>query len=607
MNVMHRYRVCVWSVAAFCIGWIIHFGVGHAADPGSRRPQSPPLPTLGRVVPGDLDADGQITWNDYRMLGMLVADPGRFAREFPVRESEVSGLAIRADVNRDLSVNARDLDEIKRLLRFPVDVPATAGASPAASQMPIGINLSGVSYWSSEWIFVDAFKQFGLLHPPNVAEPYEPNSNGWPRLGPDQIATGLLFRDIGDHYPSGYYICRYEGKGRIEYGGCAKSGRASPGRLEVRVDPGNSGISVKISGASADDPIRNVRLWMPGFENARCTFHPLFLERLRGFKVLRFMDWQCTNYSTLREWSQRTTPEAETQTGPGGVAVEHMIELCNELDASPWFCMPHMASDSFVLEFAKLVKARLKPELKVYLEYSNEVWAAGQGPGPGAYAAGKGRGLSDDPGIALNRFYSDRSVEIFRIWEKEFEGKSRLVRVMGAQAGWPERSLERMNWRDAHKHVDALAVADYLDAGDLTKPPDVNSVDDLLNRARDQLAVAREMVRKHKAIADKYHVSLITYEGGPGFVTSRSDPRDEVVTKLCIAAHRDPRIYDLYAQLLADWKNAGGGLFMGFNSCGVTSKWGSWGHLEHQDQPILTAPKYRALRDALEGRAASPR
>ena len=50
---------------------------------------------------------------------------------------------------------------------------------------------------------------------------------------------------------------------------------------------------------------------MPGFENAKSPFHPLFLERLAPFEVLRFMKWQRTENSHdahLGQAPNRTTP-----------------------------------------------------------------------------------------------------------------------------------------------------------------------------------------------------------------------------------------------------------------------------------------------------------
>jgi hypothetical protein len=51
-----------------------------------------------------------------------------------------------------------------------------------------------------------------------------------------------------------------------------------------------------------------------------------------------------------------------------------MVQLCNYLKINPWFCIPHLADDDYVRQFALLVKNSLDPALKVYIEYSNEVW-----------------------------------------------------------------------------------------------------------------------------------------------------------------------------------------------------------------------------------------
>ena len=61
---------------------------------------------------------------------------------------------------------------------------------------------------------------------------------------------------------------------------------------------------------------------MPGFENAKSLFHPLFVERLGPAKVVRFMDWQRTNNSTLSKWADRPKPEDPTYATDRGVPVD---------------------------------------------------------------------------------------------------------------------------------------------------------------------------------------------------------------------------------------------------------------------------------------------
>src|SRR5207249_8596750 len=122
------------------------------------------------------------------------------------------------------------------------------------------------------------------------------------------------------------------------------------------------------------DTVADIRVWMPGFENAASPFHPLFLERLAPFEAIRFMKWQRTETSPTRSWDQRAKLDDERWSTDAGVPPELMIDLVNAGRANPWFCMPHLADDDYVRRFARLVKERLRPDLKVYVEYSNEVW-----------------------------------------------------------------------------------------------------------------------------------------------------------------------------------------------------------------------------------------
>lgn len=48
-------------------------------------------------------------------------------------------------------------------------------------------------------------------------------------------------------------------------------------------------------------------------------------------QVLRFMDWMRTNSEDLPPWDDRTTPRHDTQSRPGGVALEYIIALCNQV------------------------------------------------------------------------------------------------------------------------------------------------------------------------------------------------------------------------------------------------------------------------------------
>jgi hypothetical protein len=57
--------------------------------------------------------------------------------------------------------------------------------------------------------------------------------------------------------------------------------------------------------------------------------------------------------------------------------LEDIVQLSNVLGTNAWLCVPHTASDEWVLNFARLIKTTLRPDVKIYIEWSNEVWNRG--------------------------------------------------------------------------------------------------------------------------------------------------------------------------------------------------------------------------------------
>ena len=287
----------------------------------------------------------------------------------------------------------------------------------------IGINLAGIADWNTELPFVDVFRMARPWisqrrgarwggGPPLELDPY-----GWvKRLEPDCWAETLMCTIDGGHYPSGVYTVLYEGEGQLDFRNAARPLSAEPGRIRIAVDAKKGAIFLRLLKTNPARPVRKIRVILPGYEKTYqcCPWNPPFLKRWAGMACLRFMDWMKTNGSEIRRWSDRPVPEDATFSRRG-VPVEWMVDLCNRIGAAPWFCMPHQADDDFVRRFAEVVKARLDPELPVYVEYSNEVW---NGIFPQhRYAAEQGQrlGFGDKPWEAAWRFTAYRSVQIFRI------------------------------------------------------------------------------------------------------------------------------------------------------------------------------------------------
>ena len=223
-------------------------------------------------------------------------------------------------------------------------------------------------------------------------------------------------------------------------------------------------------------------------------FNPDYLLFLRNFKVIRMMNLMesslkklCFNATDCPEevgtWEYRAmmndavwggndgrTPDEDHK----GVPMEVMVALANTLQRDIWVNMPHVATNDYVKNYAKYVDENLDSNLKVYVEYSNEVW----NPGFAAhnYAISKGKELNldavpaefensnrDADYFARLRYYSQRAEEMFILWKSQMGSASdtRLVRVLGSFIG--DRVLtEQMLKNVVINNIDAVAIAPYF-------------------------------------------------------------------------------------------------------------------------------------------------
>lgn len=498
-------------------------------------------------------------------------------------------------------------------LGAPLCAAAQAPAPPSARPR-LGINLAGPADWNTELPFVDVFRQSRPWISQRNGEawgkgpPLEIDELGWvKRLPPGVYAESMLCTISGGHYPSGVYTVFYEGEGKIEFGKGPEVVESRPGRIRVRVDASRGGFSLQLRETNPENYARNIRVIMPGFEGTweKDPFHPALLERWRGFACFRFMDWMHTNGSEIRAWADRPTL-AHATFSKRGVALEWMIELCNRTKIDPWFCMPHLADDDFVRRFAGMVRARLDPESKVYIEYSNEVWNGqfAQSKYAGGRGVELGLGPKERPWEAGWHFTAVRSLEIFRIWEEVFGGHGRFVRVLPTQAGVGSVAEGVCGFRDAHKGADALAGAPYMPysigrgkSADIGKEMAGWTADQMLDHfEKTAFADSLERMRKDKAIADKYGLRLVAYEAGQHMVAFVRDRELlEKITATMHAANRHPRMGDMYLRYFDAWAAAGGDVMAVFSSIGRWSNHGAWGLAEFYDSAPAEYPKLDAV------------
>jgi hypothetical protein len=512
---------------------------------------------------------------------------------------------------------------------------ATRSTSPSL-RSPIGTNLDGIAYWSPEIPFVDVMKSSsGWISGDSSAwdngKPLDLDSNGWVRsLAPGQIARKLMLREMGDRYPSGRYVVRYQGEGTLKFGFAAKVISEKPGELQIDVTPGDAGVLLNIERTNPANYVRNVAVIMPGgicegdsfthitspadcvarpflsfVDNRQILFYPVFANRLRSYSVLRFMDWMATNNSPVKDWSQRTPMSYSTWMTTSGAPVEVMIALANLVGAHPWFNIPHQSDDAYAREFAAIVSARLDPVLCVYVEDSNEVWNAQFAQ----YAYIVSQAAAQTPRIDNMQYHALRTRTIGQIFKAAI-GDSRVVAVLGAQAAVPWTATQGLEYLRSQRGtnptlgVDAVAIAPYF--GVVPTPKEAAkftamTLDTFVAYVRNtELPRIPNLVANYRAVANRYNLRLLAYEGGQHMVASAGAENDVALNALFDAFNRDPRVKDLYLEYLAGWKRSGGELFVHFGDVSRYTKFGRWGALEYISQPRANAPKFDALQTFME-------
>ncbi len=484
-------------------------------------------------------------------------------------------------------------------------------------KLPIGINLGVMCAMNRELVFVDGMKMATRWfyvdeieargRPPGIGGPRShegllpvpTDAHGWPLPENGRPVMSYLLRDMDGHYPTGTWVCTWEGEGEITFGGPARVTARGDHRLEVNVTSSRRYTTLTVTKVDPEDPVRNIRFLMPGFEEAESPFNPRALERLKPFQVIRFYPWQKPQHATGR-WEDRATLETAVQTGGNGVAVEYMVDLCNVLGARPWFTMPHLADDEYVRNFAALVKERLDPELSMYVEFSNEVWNTDFPQTRWALAQAR------ELGIRAPEITAREAARDFRIWHDVFgDEKERAIRVAAGHLHNPfvlQVMVEALG-----DEVDAIAIGAYFGLKAKDEGFDADTpADEILAAARRNLeGLVMERLRQHRMIANRHgekigrHVPVIAYEGGQHIVPRRvlTPGRGGLALspEAVIAAQKLPAMYDAYRTLLEKSPEAGLELFVAYSFVGGYNASSTFGHLEYLDQPFEQAPKFRAL------------
>lgn len=475
-----------------------------------------------------------------------------------------------------------------------------AAPIPARPHLPAayGINVYTPAYWGNERSFMNLAAGGGWRSVVNnkwsELDPKRLSLAGFPAMiAPDEdIALGLT-KPPAAHRQDVRIHCQFEGRGEVD--GLDMADRQNGVNfIDFTWKPTSEVVHFVIKSTDPANPIRALDCREANADPKR-VFDPLFVESVRPFKVVRFMDWQKANGNLPADWGRRTLPVAISQDSPYGVAVEHMVALANEAGVDPWFVMPWNATTDYMDRFARYVHDNVDPQRSVYVEIGNEVWNPGFPVAQQAINEGLKAGLSTDRDEARMRRYAQRSVEGFQSWEKAFaDNPRRLVRVLAGQNVWPALFRHAIDYRDTARHVDAISSALYFGIDTLDDPnmptADLGPIFAKLNISMDETF---RQAGEFKKIADQKGLRYIGYEAGQHMLYEGQDPN---VTK---RLSRDPRMADVYRRFLGEWKRQFGDLLVLYTSVSQPYKETHFGLAEYSGQPLSETPKRRAVLEVL--------
>jgi hypothetical protein len=431
----------------------------------------------------------------------------------------------------------------------------------------VGVNISewggvGTDY-VGEKVWADAMRshrQWGQPYTWNAAVTLD--TNGWPTADASCLVyhglttgnnhgTYRLSFDCGN--PSGVTIAEDWGGGVVQN----KSVSGSRVSYDLMVsDTNNSQLHLVFT--STGGGVRNVKLMRPvarGSTTSYATnqvFTAPLLAAVAPFSVLRYMHWMNLDAPLCdMEWPNRTRWSYATQRGvnpygwgTAGPSWESVIKFANAAGKDAWIGLPIRADDNYIRNLALLIRdgndvcASLRPDLKLYLEYGNEIWNSGtyyQQWGWVTNAAFSVPALrfdgTTDPITLAYRYQAMRTVQISDIFRSVFGSDAMMTRIrpvvchqqnyidicnrtMTFIDRYYAKRDSRSNWGDPHPvnyYVYGFSSSTYFYPG--YAPPTL-TLDNIWNSGTFVAANHYNALKSSAAIAKMYGLAYLAYEGG---------------------------------------------------------------------------------------------
>lgn len=364
---------------------------------------------------------------------------------------------------------------------------------------------------------------------------------------------------------------------------------------------------------STNAGITDLRIVRPGYAlETEKIFTDEYVELCKeaDFKCYRFYDlqniWQGEpEFPAKTTWERRRTPDDASQQPTyyfggkrDGWCWEYIIELANILNKDIWVNFLISCDENYVREAATMLNENLNPNINIYVENSNEVWAPDWNT-HGPYNQAQAEFYE----ISFDENYARRTVELSNIFAEVFgedQINDRIRVILAGQASWHERSDVHLNYINdtfgpPKDYVYATSEALYFGTtkqGGLPHEVIMGMFEDIDAQINDDSR--HNYRRNHLDKAEDWGLpgGCTSYEGGPHVPAGGGQHNLDNL----IIAHRTPEMENVikynYEQ---GWFDIGGGLALYFTLWSGYNRYGCWGITDDYTNPDRNH-KMKAIR-----------
>lgn len=365
----------------------------------------------------------------------------------------------------------------------------------------------------------------------------------------------------------------------------------------------------KTSSSAANSGISKLRINRPGYpisSTQTFTTEYLVLCKSASFACYRFYTlnnvWEgAATFPAVSTWANRKLPTDANQGNMmningkvEGWCWEYVIELANLLQKDIWINLNVSVNDAYITSLATKLKNELNSNIKIYVEYGNEVW------NPNNLTADFWvRDQAANLGISFDENYARNVVRISNLFKNVYGApaiNNKIRVVLGAQQGWIGRTTYHLNYikntfGPPKDYIWATAPATYYSGSGAT-------IEEALNECHSNIMMNYDDSTDVSSLLD--HINYANRWQLPGVCVSYEGQEHASIGStnnlpVEIGKHRDARMATEQYTNFQSFFNNGGTLACQFGLWAPYTRYGCWGLTDDPFNPDRNF-KFKAAR-----------